>query len=111
MYRTFINVMIGSFVGGISGFIVEKCDQHIWKAFAFLWTAPILLFIPIYISYYKSKHYIRSFLYHALLGASLSVVLIILTLSLININKILALSMNFGLSLLAIYLYFNLFLI
>lgn len=107
MYRTFINLMIGAIVGMLSGMIVEHCDENIWKAFAFLWAAPILLFVPIYISYYKSNTYIRSFLYNALLGASLSVFLILLTLALLNINKILALTLNFVLSLLAIYLYFN----
>lgn len=107
MYRTFINLMIGAMVGVLSGMIVEQCEENIWKAFAFLWAAPILLFVPIYISYYKSQTYIRSFLYHALLGASLSVFLILLTLVLLKINKILALSLNFALSLLAIYLYFN----
>lgn len=107
MYRTFINLMIGAIVGMLSGIIVEHCNEDIWKAFAFLWAAPILLFVPIYISYYKSKIYIRSFLYNALLGASLSVFLIFLTLALLKINKIVALSLNFALSLLAIYLYFN----
>jgi len=29
MYRTFINLMIGEMVGGLSGFIVENYDEHV----------------------------------------------------------------------------------
>lgn len=107
MYRTFINLAIGSFVGGLSGYIIENNNQSNLKIFAFLWAAPILLFVPIYVSYYKDKKYISDFLYQAFLGAMLSVILIILTLLLLNVNIILALLVNFLLSILAVYLYFN----
>ena len=107
MYRTFLNLAIGAFAGGLSGYIVENYNESPWKIFAFLWAAPILLFVPIYVSYYKGEKYISEFLYHAFLGASLSVILIILTLLLLNINVILSLSVNFILSLLAVHLYFK----
>ena len=107
MYRTFLNLAIGAFVGCLSGYITENYNESPWKIFAFLWAAPILLFVPIYVSYYKGEKYISEFLYHALLGAILSVILIILTLLLLNINIILALLVNFVLSLLAVNLYFE----
>lgn len=107
MYRTFLNLAIGAFAGGLSGYIVENYNESPWKIFAFLWAAPILLFVPIYISYYKGETYIREFLYHAFLGAALSVVLIIFTLWLLNVNIILALVVNFLFSLFAVHLYFK----
>jgi len=107
MYRTFINLMIGAMVGGLSGYIVENYDEHVWKIFAFLWAAPILLFIPIYVSYYKPENYIRTFLCHALLGSSLSVLLVILTLYLLKTNIIFALMVNFILSIGVVHLYFK----
>jgi ABC-type dipeptide/oligopeptide/nickel transport system permease subunit len=99
--------MIGAIVGGLSGYIVENNDEQVLKLFAFLWTAPILLFIPIYVSYYKSENYIRNFLCHALLGSSLSVLLVILTLYLLKTNIIFALMVNFILSIGFVHLYFK----
>ena len=107
MYRTFINLFLGALVGGLSGHLIENYNESPWKKFAFLWAAPILLFVPIYVSYYKGEKYISEFLYHAFLGAILSVILIILTLLLLNINIILSLLVNFVLSLLAVHLYFE----
>jgi hypothetical protein len=107
MYRTFLNLAIGAFAGGLSGYIVENYNESPWKIFAFLWAAPILLFVPIYVSYHKGETYIREFLYHAFLGASLSIVLILFTLLLLNVNIILALVVNFLLSLLSVHLYFK----
>lgn len=104
-YRNAMNLLIGAFVGLISGYLIEK--ETLWKTFAFLWAAPILLFVPIYVSYYKDKKYIREFLHHAFLGAILSVILIILTLLLLNVNIILSLLVNLVLSLVAVHLYFK----
>ena len=100
MNRNAMNLLIGGLVGLISGYLIEK--ETLWKTFAFLWAAPILLFVPIYVSYYKDKTYIREFL-----GVSLSVILIILTLLLLNVNIILSLLVNLGLSLVAVHLYFK----
>ena len=107
-YRTFINLLIGGFVGWFSGYLIETNNSETpWKIFAFLWAAPILLFVPIYVSYYKDKKYIREFLHHAFLGASLSVVLILLTLLLLNVNIIFALFINLCVSLFAVHFYFK----
>ena len=35
MYRTFLNLAIGAFAGGISGYIVENYNESQWKIFAF----------------------------------------------------------------------------
>ena len=107
MYRTFINLVIGAFAGGLSGYIIENYNQTPWKIFAFLWAAPILLFVPIYVSYYKGEKYISDFLYHALLGASLSLFLVLLTLVLLKINVIMALLVNFIISIVAVKVYFE----
>jgi len=107
MYRTFINLAIGAFAGGLSGYIIENYNQTPWKIFAFLWAAPILLFVPIYVSYYKGEKYISDFLYHALLGASLSLFLVLLTLVLLKINVIMALLVNFIISIVAVKVYFE----
>ena len=107
-YRTFINLLIGGFVGWFSGYLIETNNSETpWKIFAFLWAAPILLFVPIYVSYYKDKNYIIEFLHHAFLGAMLSVILIILTLLLLNVNIIFALLVNLILSLIAVHFYFK----
>jgi hypothetical protein len=110
MNQTLTNLSIGAFAGGLSGYLIQSYNRpNTWRTFAFLWAAPILLFVPIYVAYNEEKMYIEEFLKHALLGVILSLVLVLLTLFLININIILALLVNFILSLYAIKIYFDYF--
>jgi len=109
MNRTMVNALIGSIVAVLSGWLIEHYDTtiHPWKIFAFLWAAPILLFIPVYVSYYKGDRYITEFLYHAFIGSFFTLCIILITLLLIHINVCLALAVNLGLSYIILYLYFK----
>jgi len=96
--RVLQNVILGALIGLISGYIIENYSVHTLNSFAFIWAAPILLFVPLYVSYYKGPSYARHFLSHAFLGSFLSVCVIIVTLILIHLNLYLALLVNFILS-------------
>jgi len=102
--------IFGAIIAGISGFLIERNDPNAapWKIFSFLWAAPILLFIPVYISYlYDKKDLTREFLYHALIGSSFTTFVIIFTLFAIKINVFMALLCNLIFSYIVIYLYFK----
>jgi len=58
--RLLQNTLIGAMVGLFSGYVIEM-GVHTTKTFAFIWAAPILLFIPLYISYYKGPLYASDF--------------------------------------------------
>jgi len=103
------NGLIGAIVAILSGLIIENYDKSAepLKIFAFLWAAPILLFIPAYISYYKGLQYVREFLYHALLGCSVSIIMIITTLIISKFNLFISLIFNLFVSYIIIWLYFE----
>lgn len=95
--RLLQNTLIGAMVGLFSGYVIET-GVHTTKTFAFIWAAPILLFIPLYISYYKGPLYASDFLSHAFLGSFLSVCVILITLIVMHFHLWLALALNFILS-------------
>lgn len=107
-----IQFLLGGIVAIISGILLEQYRNNKvapWKVFSFLWAAPILLFIPLYISYSKDKNGSIDFLIHALLGSLGTVTIILITLFLIKIqfNYIATLVLNFIMSYVIIFLYFK----
>lgn len=105
MHTIIIDGLIGAFVGLFAGLLSQYNTS--WKIFSFLWSAPLALFIPLYISYNREKYVLEGFLKHSMLGISISMILIILTYFIIKINIKLALIINFILSFILIYSYFN----
>ena len=55
MHKLFMDAFIGAFVGIFAGLLSQHTTS--WKIFAFLWGAPLSLFIPLYISYNREKYY------------------------------------------------------
>lgn len=104
MNTLLIDTLIGAFVGLFAGLISQNTTS--WKIFAFLWGAPLSLFIPLYISYNREKSLLNEFLKHSTLGILLALTVTILTYILIKINIKLALITNFIISFLVIYFYF-----
>ena len=104
MNTLLIDTLIGAFVGLFAGLISQNTTS--WKIFAFLWVAPLSLFIPLYISYNREKSLLNEFLKHSTLGILLALIVTILTYILIKINIKLALITNFIISFLVIYFYF-----
>lgn len=96
--RTLQNIGIGALIGFLSGYIVHHYSMRTLNTFAFIWAAPLLLFIPLYVSYYKGPKYAIEFLNHAFLGSFLTVCVILITLVLIKINLSIALMVNVVLS-------------
>lgn len=107
--RTLQNIGIGALIGYLSGYIIQHYSITTLNTFAFIWAAPLLLFIPLYVSYYKGPKYAVEFLNHAFLGSFLTVCVIVVTLSLIPFNLLVAFLANLVLSNGAIvaYLYWN----
>ena len=108
MHKLFMDAFIGAFIGAFVGLFAGLLSQHTtsWKIFAFLWAAPLSLFIPLYISYNRKKSILNDFLKHSTLGILLALIVTILTYILIKINIKLALITNFIISFIVIYLYF-----
>ena len=112
MMKLCIQFLVGGIVAIISGILLEQYRKNKvapWKIFSFLWAAPILLFIPLYISYSKDTKGSVDFLLHALLGSLGTVTIILITLLLINMqfNYIATLVLNFIMSYVIIFLYFK----
>ena len=107
--RFILIVLSGAIIAGISGLIIETGgNKSPWKIFSFLWAAPLLLFIPVYISYASNDHVAtKSFLYHALIGSSFTTLIIIFTLFIMKVNVFLSLSLNLIASYLIIFVYFK----
>ena len=102
-------VLSGAIIAGLSGLIIESGgNKSPWKIFSFLWAAPILLFIPVYISYITNDPDItRAFLYHALIGSSFTTAIIIFTLFMMRINVFISLILNLISSYIIIFVYFK----
>jgi hypothetical protein len=98
MQQTLQNIGIGAFIGFLSGYIIQNYSVDTLKIFAFIWAAPLLLFIPLYVSYYKGSNYAIDFLNHAFLGSFLTLCVSLVTLMLIKINLLMALVANMLLS-------------
>ena len=60
MNKLFMDAFIGSLVGLFAGLLSKNVTS--WKIFAFLWGAPLSLFIPLYISYNRKKSILNDFL-------------------------------------------------
>ena len=108
--RFLLTVLSGAIIAGISGLIIERGggNQSPWKIFSFLWAAPILLFIPVYISYTTNDPDVtRAFLYHALIGSSFTTSIIIFTLFMMRINVFISLTLNLISSYIIIFVYFK----
>ena len=59
MMKFCVQFLLGGIIAIISGILLEQYRNNKvapWKVFSFLWAAPILLFIPLYISYSKDKN-------------------------------------------------------
>ncbi len=112
MMKFCVQFLLGGIIAIISGILLEQYRNNKvapWKVFSFLWAAPILLFIPLYISYSKDKNGSIDFLIHALLGSLGTVAIILMTLFLIKIqfNYIATLVLNFVMSYVIIFVYFK----
>lgn len=103
------NAIIGASVAIFTGMLIENYDDTTepLKIFAFLWAAPILLFVPIYVSYYKGIKYVKEFLYHAMLGCCISLTMILTTLFISNFNLVISLFFNLIVSYIFVWLYFE----
>ena len=104
------SALFGAIIAGLSRYLIDRNDSNRapWKIFSFLWAAPILLFIPVYISYISNKERLtQEFLYHALIGSSFTTFVIIFTLFVMRYNVLLALLSNITLSYLIIIIYFK----
>jgi len=112
LIKILYSCLIGAFIGGISSFFLQNYEENNkspWKSFSFLWSAPILLFIPLYISYTKGSNGSLDFLHHVFIGTIATLLAIIFTITLINfkVNNLLALVLNFIFSYILIYIYFK----
>ena len=109
MKKMLYDFFIGGFIALFAGILIKYYDNNNepLNIFAFLWAAPILLFVPIYIFYKEGELYVKNFLLHAFLGCSTTIFCIIITYLLLKINLLLAIIFNLILSYFIIYLYFK----
>lgn len=104
----------GILVGLISYFTILFDDNPEYlKITAYLWAVPLIYFYFLYIIYDKGVNAIKSFTEHGLLGAILTIFIMIVTYFLIvykySINFILLTNIIFGLLALFIYFYFEIY--
>ena len=109
MKQLMYDFFIGGSIALFASLLIKYLNNHSepLNIFAFLWAAPILLFVPIYIFYKEGEFYVKNFLLHAFLGCILTIFCIFITYLLLKINLLFAIIVNLGLSYLFIYLYFK----
>lgn len=110
MKQVIYDFFIGGFIALFASLLIKSVNNNYepLNIFAFLWAAPILLFLPIYIYYKEGEIYVKNFLLHAFIGCILTIFCILITYLLLKINILFAIIVNLGLSYLFIYLYFKL---
>lgn len=104
--------IFGGIIASLSCFFLnnyEKNNKQPWKIFSYIWSAPILLFIPLYMSYSVGPEGSVDFLNHVFLGSLATLFVIVITIGLfkLNMNNISVLIINFILSYVVIYIYFK----
>ena len=110
-YKIIFDIITGSILIGLISYFTSLYDSNpeYLKIIAFLWAVPLIYFYFLYITYDKGIKAVKSFTEHGLLGAILTLIIMISTYLLIlyniDINTILIINIIYGL--LCLFFYFN----
>lgn len=110
-YKIIFDVISGSILIGLISYFTSLYDSNpeYLKIIAYLWAVPLIYFYFLYITYDKGIQAVKSFTEHGLLGAVLTLIIMISTYLLIfygiDINTILIINVIYGL--LCLFFYFN----
>ena len=114
-YKILFDVISGSILIGLISYFTSLFDSNpeYLKIIAYLWAVPLIYFYFLYITYDKGVTAVKSFTEHGLLGAILTLLIMIFTYFLIlmnvNINTILIVNVIYGLLCLLFYFGFKIY--
>ena len=114
-YKILFDVISGSILIGFISYFTSLFDSNpeYLKIIAYLWAVPLIYFYFLYITYDKGVNAVKSFTEHGLLGAILTLLIMIFTYFLIlmnvNINTILIVNVIYGLLCLLFYFGFKIY--
>ena len=110
-YKIIFDIITGSILIGLISYFTSLYDENpeYLKIIAYLWAVPLIYFYFLYITFDKGLDALKAFTLHGLLGAILTLFIMICTYLLIlnNINIYLILGINVIYGLLCIYFYFQ----
>lgn len=113
--KIIFDVIAGSILIGFISYATLLFDENpeYLKIIAYLWAVPLIYFYFLYITYERGIKAVKSFTEHGLLGAILTLIIMICTYLLIlndiNINTILVVNIIYGLICLFVYFGFKLY--
>lgn len=114
-YKILFDVISGSILIGLISYFTSLFDSNpeYLKIIAYLWAVPLIYFYFLYITYDKGVTAIKAFTEHGLLGAILTLLIMIFTYFLIlmnvNINTILIVNVIYGFLCLLFYFGFKIY--
>ena len=114
-YKIIFDIITGSILIGFISYFTSLFDSNpeYLKIIAYLWAVPLIYFYFLYITYDKGITAVKSFTEHGLLGAILTLLIMIFTYFLIlmnvNINTILIVNVIYGLLCLLFYFGFKIY--
>lgn len=113
--KIIIDTISGAILIGIISYFTTLFDSNpeYLKIIAYLWAVPLIYFYFLYITYEKGIQAVKSFTEHGLLGAVLTIIIMISTYLLIlnnvDINTILILNIIYGLMCIFVYFGFKIY--
>lgn len=114
-YKILFDIISGSILIGFISYFTSLFDTNpeYLKIIAYLWAVPLIYFYFLYITYDKGVNAVKAFTEHGLLGAILTLLIMIFTYFLIlmnvNINTILIVNVIYGLLCLLFYFGFKIY--
>jgi hypothetical protein len=113
--KIIIDTISGAILIGLISYFTTLFDSNpeYLKIIAYLWAVPLIYFYFLYITYKKGIQAVKSFTEHGLLGAVLTLIIMISTylliLNNIDINTILIINIIYGFICLFVYFGFELY--
>jgi predicted signal transduction protein with EAL and GGDEF domain len=109
MYKILLNTFICGFFGGVFSYFASLYDTNpeYIKVTAFLWGLPLLYFILLNIAWANGKATMIAFNKHAIIGTSISVLVMILTFYIYEIGRFNVVILQSVILFSSIYFYLN----
>ena len=103
------NSILGGILCGFFSYLAQIFEKHpnYLKISAFLWTAPLLFFLIVIVTWSKGKDVMIAFTKHALLGTFVTIIIFSITLLLSKYDMIIVLISIIATLFLLLSLYFN----
>ena len=109
MYQILIDSVIGGSIVGLFSYVSSLYEERpeYLKIIAFMWGIPLIFFYLLFIAWKNGDSAAVSFTRHALLGALLTIISMILTLYIHNIGKYPTIIVNVVLLAMYVFIYFT----